>query len=166
MAILDDTTLDFISSSAEQSVRLGVRLGEMLDVGDLICLSGELGTGKTTFAQGIGRGWGAAQSITSPTFVVVNEYPRMRGREVLYHIDCYRLESQADFFSAGLTDILDSDNVIMVEWPERIISFLPENRFWIDLRFINDTKRGLRFKAYGDRAGDLLNEFRKSSFGV
>ena len=126
MAILDDTTLDFISSSTDQSIRLGVRLGELLQVGDLICLSGELGTGKTTFAQGIGRGWGAAQSITSPTFVIVNQYPRMKENAVLYHIDCYRLDSQADVFSAGLTDILDSDSAIMIEWPERIISMLPE----------------------------------------
>lgn len=166
MAILDDTTLDFISSSAEQSIRLGVRLGELLQIGDLICLSGELGTGKTTFAQGIGRGWGASQAVTSPTFVIVNEYSKTRGSSALYHIDCYRLDTQIDVFTAGLADVLDSANAIMIEWPERIISLLPDDRFWLDLRFINETKRGLRFKASGDRASQLLHDFRKSAFGV
>ena len=166
MAILDDTTLDFISSSTEQSVRLGVRLGELLQVGDLICLSGELGTGKTTFAQGIGRGWGASQGVTSPTFVLVNEYPRTRGKATLYHIDCYRLDTPTDIFTAGIEELLDRDCAIMIEWPERIISLLPDDRFWLDLRFINETKRGLRFKADGDRAGQLLSDFRKSAFGV
>jgi tRNA threonylcarbamoyladenosine biosynthesis protein TsaE len=166
MAILDDTTLDFISSSAEQSVRLGVRLGELLLVGDLICLSGELGTGKTIFAQGIGRGWGATQGVTSPTFVLVNEYPKARDKEILYHIDCYRLNTPTDVFSAGIGDVLDSESTIMIEWPERIINMLPEDRFWLNLRYISETKRGLRFKANGDRAGQLLKDFRKSAFGV
>jgi tRNA threonylcarbamoyladenosine biosynthesis protein TsaE len=166
MAILDDTTLDFISSSTEQSIRLGVRLGELLLVGDLICLSGELGTGKTIFAQGIGRGWGASQGATSPTFVLVNEYSKGGDKEILYHIDCYRLDTPADVFTAGIGEVLDSESTIMIEWPERIINMLPDDRFWLDLRYISETKRGLRFKADGNRAIQLLNDFRKSAFGV
>lgn len=166
MAILDDTTLDFISSGAEQTIRLGARLGELLQVGDLICLSGELGAGKTAFAQGIGRGWGATQAVTSPTFVLVNEYPKLRDRVTLYHIDCYRLDSPVDIFTSGIEELLDSDSVFMIEWPERIESLLPEDRFWLDLRFINETKRGLRFKASGERASQLLNDFRQGAFGV
>ena len=166
MAILDDTPLDFISSSTEQSIRLGVRLGELMLIGDLICLSGELGTGKTTIAQGIGRGWGASQDVTSPTFVLINEYTKMGGKSTLYHIDCYRLDSPTDTFTAGIEDVFDRESSIMIEWPERIISLLPEDRFWLDLRFINETKRGLRFKADGDRASQLLHDFRKSAFGV
>lgn len=166
MAILDERTLDFISNSPEQTLRLGVRLGELLQVGDLLCLSGELGTGKTALAQGIGRGWGAARRVTSPSFTLVNEYPRMRDGRILYHIDCYRLESPAEIVTAGLQDVLEDGGATMIEWPERIAALLPAERLWIDLRHISDTRRGLRIKASGQRAEELLKSFRQSAFGV
>jgi tRNA threonylcarbamoyladenosine biosynthesis protein TsaE len=166
MAILDENTLDFISSGVEQTIRLGVRLGELLQAGDCLCLSGELGTGKTALAQGVGRGWGAGQRITSPTFTLVNEYPRLRDGRVLYHIDCYRLEGEADVMSAGLGDILSDGATAMIEWPERIAPLLPSDRLWIEMRHINDTRRGLRLKAEGQRAAELLKQFRQSAFGV
>ena len=84
MAILDEKTIDFISTNVDQTIRLGVRLGELLEVGDLVCLAGELGTGKTAMAQGIGRGWGAGRRVTSPSFTLVNEYPRLRDDRILY----------------------------------------------------------------------------------
>lgn len=166
MAILDERTLDFISSSVEQTVRLGVRLGELLIVGDVIGLSGELGSGKTAFAQGIGRGWGANRHVTSPTFTLVNEYQRLNDPRKLYHIDCYRLEGEADTITTGIDDILIDGGVIMIEWPERISAILPEERLWIELRHISETRRGIRIKADGDRALELLQQFRQSAFGI
>jgi tRNA threonylcarbamoyladenosine biosynthesis protein TsaE len=166
MAILDERTLDFISSSVEQTVRLGVRLGELLIVGDVIGLSGELGSGKTAFAQGIGRGWGANRHVTSPTFTLVNEYQRLNDPRKLYHIDCYRLEGEADTITTGIDDILIDGGVIMIEWPERISAILPEGRLWIELRHISETRRGIRIKADGDRALELLQQFRQSAFGI
>lgn len=166
MAILDEQTLDFISTGVEQSVRLGVRLGELLQLGDLICLAGELGSGKTALAIGIGRGWGASLPVTSPSYTLVNEYPRMRDGRILYHIDCYRLEAAPDVATAGLDDILADGGAIMIEWPERITALLPEDRLWIDLRYISDTRRGLLIKAAGERPAKLLKQFRQSAFGV
>lgn len=166
MAILDERTLDFISSSVDQTVRLGVRLGEMLEVGDLICLSGELGSGKTAMAQGIGRGWGASRQVSSPSFTLIHEYPRLRDGRLLYHIDCYRLENLADVATSGLQDVLEDGGAIMIEWPERIADLLPEDRLWIDLRYVSETRRGLRIQAFGDRPAELLKEFRRSAFGV
>ena len=166
MAILDERTLDFISSSDEQTVRLGVRLGELLIVGDVICLSGDLGSGKTAFAQGIGRGWGASRHVTSPTFTLVNEYQRLNDPRKLYHIDCYRLKGEADTITTGIDDILMNGGVIMIEWPERISAILPEERLWIELRHISETRRGVRIKADGDRALKLLQQFRQSAFGI
>ncbi len=166
MAILDERTLDFISTSVEQTTRLGVRLGELIQVGDLICLAGELGSGKTALAKGIGRGWGAGLPVTSPSFTLVNEYPRLRDGRILYHVDCYRLEGEAQIVTAGLADIIDDGGAIMIEWPEHIARLLPEERLWIDLRYISDTRRGLRVQAIGDRAADLLAQFRHSAFGV
>ncbi|MCP4427539.1 MAG: tRNA (adenosine(37)-N6)-threonylcarbamoyltransferase complex ATPase subunit type 1 TsaE [Chloroflexi bacterium] len=166
MAILDKWTLDFISGSTEQTTRLGVRLGELLQPHDVLCLSGELGTGKTVMARGIGRGWGTAVRVTSPSFTLVNEYPRARDGRILHHIDCYRLESEADAFTVGLEDIFDGSGAIMVEWPERIESWLPVDRLWIALNYLSRTRRTLRITASGERSAALLTAFKKSAFGV
>jgi tRNA threonylcarbamoyladenosine biosynthesis protein TsaE len=166
VAILDEKTLDFVSISYEQTVRLGVRLGELLFPGDLICLAGDLGSDKTALAQGIGRGWGTTCRITSPTFTIVNEYPRLHDGRILYHIDCYRLEEAADMITAGLEDIVMDGRTLMIEWPERIATILPTARLWIDLRHVDETRRGLRMKAMGERPEELLKRFKQSAFGV
>lgn len=166
MAILDKWTLDFISSSYDQTVRLGVRLGELLLIDDLLCLSGELGVGKTALAQGVGRGWGAAIRVTSPSYVLVNQYPRLRDGRILYHIDCYRLENPSDIESSGIEDILDSEGAVMIEWPERIEFLLSADRLWIDISHLSMTRRKLRFTAAGDRSAKLLEEFKRSAFGI
>lgn len=166
MAILDKWTLDFVSSNLEQTVRLGVRLGELLQPHDVVCLSGELGTGKTAMARGIGRGWGTAVRVTSPSFTLVNEYPRARDGRILHHIDCYRLETEADAYTVGLDDIFDDDGAIMVEWPDRIAPWLPTDRFWIELDYLSETRRALRFIASGERSEALFEAFKKSAFGV
>lgn len=166
MAILGENTLDFTSTSVEQTERLGVRLGELLGAHDVICLAGPLGAGKTVLARGIGRGWGTALRVTSPTFTLVNEYPRFSDGRILYHVDCYRLSSWGDIVTAGLEDVLDGDGAIMIEWPERIEELLPEDCFWIRLRFLSEFRRGMRITAEGDRSVQLLEAFRRSAFGI
>ncbi len=166
MAILNEKTVDFTSNSVEQTVRLGIRLGELLQPHDLLCLSGELGAGKTALCRGIGRGWGTTLRVTSPTFTIVNEYPRSKDGRILYHVDCYRLASEADAETVALEDILDGEGAVVMEWPERIQSFLPTDSLWISLTYLSDTRRTLRFEASGERAADLLKQFKKSAFGV
>lgn len=166
MAILDDRTLDFLSSSVAQTERLGIRLGELLEPRDVVCLSGELGAGKTALARGVGRGWGSPIRVTSPTFVLVNEYPRPHDGCILYHIDCYRLERATDIMTVGLEDIFDSEAAILIEWPEHIVEMLPEDRLWIALAYDSPTRRRLRFNASGSRSTVLLGDFRKNAFGV
>ena len=166
MAILDERTLDFVSTSVPQTERLGIRLGELLEPRDVVCLAGELGAGKTALARGIGRGWGTPLRVTSPTFVLVNEYPRPRDGGILYHIDCYRLESPGDVATVGLDDVLDSDAAVMIEWPERILSLLPTDRLWIALTYDSPTRRRLCLTASGPRSTILLGDFRKNAFGV
>jgi tRNA threonylcarbamoyladenosine biosynthesis protein TsaE len=166
MAILTEQTLDFVSNSLEQTVRLGVRLGELLEPGDLVCLSGELGAGKTVLARGIGRGWGASQRVTSPTFTLVNQYPRLRDGCLLYHVDGYRLESAGDIATVGIEDLLDGSGAMMIEWPERLETLLPPDRLWIEMSYVNETRRSLRFSAEGKRSAELLKQFRQSAFGV
>ncbi len=166
MAILDENTLDFTSSSEEQTVRLGVRLGELLQPGDILALAGDLGAGKTAMARGIGRGWGTALRVTSPTFTLINEYARVRDGCILYHVDCYRLSGRGDIVTAGLEDIFENQGAFMIEWPERMESWLPADRLWIAFRHISQTRRGLRFTAAGPRSKELLQQFRRSAFGV
>lgn len=174
MAILDERSLDFVSSSVEQTVRLGVRLGELLQEGDVLCLSGELGAGKTALARGIGRGWGSSLRVTSPTFTLINEYPRARDGVILYHVDCYRLEpvstngetEAGQWVTTGLEDLLYGGATLMIEWPERVLSHLPADRLWITLRYVNETRRGLRLTAEGVRSLALLQDFRRQAFGV
>lgn len=147
-------------------MRLGVRLGELLQVNDILCLAGDLGTGKTVLARGVGRGWGTAIRVTSPTFTLVNQYPRMHDDRILYHIDCYRLELEGDIVTAGLEDIMLADGAFMIEWPERITSMLPEDNLLIEISHMTETKRKMRFTAGSGRSLDLLKAFKRSAFGV
>ena len=166
MAILNERTVDFTSSSAEQTVRLGVRLGELMGLNDVLCLSGELGAGKTALARGIGRGWGTIARVTSPTFTLIHEYARSKDGRILYHLDCYRLQNEADVETIGLEDVLDGYGPLMIEWPERVVTWLPADHLWITLTYISQTRRSLRLEAHGPRSAELLQEFKKSAFGV
>jgi tRNA threonylcarbamoyladenosine biosynthesis protein TsaE len=164
MPILDDHTLEFLSHSPEQTRRVGVRLGEMLNAGHLVCLEGDLGSGKTTLTQGIARGWGALDSVTSPTFVLVNEYHRADA-EVLYHVDAFRLATAQEAGAMGLGELLAQGRVVVVEWPSHIDSILPPDHLRVGMRWVDDSRRSLQFQAGGGMHLRLLGEFRKAAFG-
>ncbi len=166
MPILPPNVLDFISSSPDQTARLGMRLGEHLLPGDVLCLSGTLGAGKTAFAAGVGHGWGAREPVNSPTFVLAHEHRRDRDATRLYHLDCYRLAGIEDAESIGIDDMLTGENVMIIEWPERIEALLPADRLWIALTADDvETRRQLHFRADGMRAQTLLDTFRRHAFG-
>ena len=165
MPILDQHSLDFWSHSAEQTLRFGARLGELLLPGDTISLSGELGAGKTTFVAGLARGWGSTDQVTSPTFVLVNVYRRPDGQR-LWHLDSYRLAAGRDAVSFGFDDLLDSGGVVVVEWPENILDALPPERLNLSLTWVDHTRRGLRFGADGERYQRLLEEYRRAAFSA
>jgi len=128
----------------------------MISEGDLICLRGELGAGKTTLAAGIGNGWGAREIVNSPTFVLVNEYTDSRGCR-LYHIDAYRLRDAADSQSIALDDLLDDPHgAVMIEWAERVQEALPDECLQIDLVAVDDHTRQVKLEARGERHRRLL----------
>ncbi len=167
MPILDSHTLDFVSHSPEQTRRFGIRLGALLQPGDVVCLEGELGTGKTCLAQGIGKGMGVTDPITSPTFTLIAEHHPPPPAPVLYHIDLYRLMAPVDeALAMGLDDYLLGNGVCLVEWADRIWPIVPEERLWITLRHLDVSKRGIVMKANGRRFDDLLEKFRESAFGI
>ena len=162
--ILDEHTVDFISHSTEQTRRMGARLGQLFIGGEVLCLIGELGTGKTCLVQGIGRGLGVMDQITSPTFTLVNEYP---GETLaLYHIDLYRVTDVAGAFTFGLDDYLYGDGVCAIEWAEHVQEVWPDEYLLLSLRYTDSTKRGFTMRGFGDRYEHLVKQFRQSAFGV
>lgn len=165
MPILREGELDIISHSVEQTQRLGTRLGALLEPGDVICLSGDMGAGKTMFSVGIGRGWGALTPLTSPTYNLIHEHRRKQDDVRLFHLDCYRLTSVEEAEHIGLDDVLDRRGPVILEWPEHIEDVLPEKRLWIELRILEPTRRNFIFNATGERYEKLLEDFRKTIFG-
>ncbi len=166
MPILREGELDIISHSVEQTQRLGSRLGALLEPGDVICLSGDMGAGKTMFAIGIGRGWGTKVPLTSPTYNLIHEHRRDKDNKRLYHLDCYRLESTDETEQIGLDDVLAGRGPVILEWPEHIEEVLPEKRLWIELRILEPTRRNFIFNATGERYEELLKAFQEAAFGI
>jgi len=164
MPILEGQSIDFQSHSPEQTIRIGVRLGELLKPSDLVCLAGDLGSGKTTLAQGIARGWGSLDLVTSPSFILVNQY-RRADQQILYHVDAFRMEGVEDAYLIGLHELIEGTAPMLLEWPERIAKMLPSERLWITLRWVDELRRGLQLEAYGLRYERMLDHFRRSAFG-
>jgi tRNA threonylcarbamoyladenosine biosynthesis protein TsaE len=163
MPILDPHTMDFFSRSPEQTRRIGMRLGGALQPGDVICLQGDLGAGKTTFVQGIALGWGSLDSVSSPTFIIVNVY--RRGDDArLFHMDAYRLDSTPEAEELDLDTML-SQGPLLIEWPERMDGLVPLERLWINLEHLTDEEREMKFRASGSRYTDLLDVIRKAAYG-
>jgi tRNA threonylcarbamoyladenosine biosynthesis protein TsaE len=170
MVLLEEHMLEFISRSAEQTQRLGARLGTLLQGGDVICLQGPLGSGKTCLTQGIGRGWGARQQLVSPSFVLIREYVRTEDDQKLYHVDLYRVSGAEQAWELGVDDFLGTENAVsVIEWAERAESLIPTEHLWIKLGFVErvDTvRRHLWFSAHGQRHEALLRAFRQTAFGA
>lgn len=163
MPILDSRAFEFFSRGPEQTRRLGIRLGALLRPGDLICLSGDLGAGKTTLVQGMAQGFGSLDAVSSPTFVIVNQYRRPDGA-VLSHLDAYRLQNAYEGEDLDLYLMLER-GALVVEWPERIEAALPADRLWVKLRYMAEEQRGMQFNSHGKRYETLLAAFRRQVLG-
>ena len=163
MPILDSHTIEFFSRSPEQTRRIGMRLGGEIKAGDVICLQGDLGAGKTTFVQGLAQGWGSQDSVSSPTFILVNLY-RRANVDQLFHFDAYRLESITEAEELDLDSMME-EGALVVEWPERLGDLVPRERLWIHFEHMAEEQRQMRINAYGKRYDDLLDGIRESVFG-
>jgi tRNA threonylcarbamoyladenosine biosynthesis protein TsaE len=163
---LGSGSVEFISHNIDQTLRVGARLGQLLVGGDVICLAGNLGAGKTALTKGIAAGWGALEAVTSPTFTLIHEHRRARDKQVLYHVDCYRLHGTADAWGIGLEDLLHDDGIVVIEWPEHIQAALPEDHLWIRLDIMDETQRRMVFNATGERYTTLVETFRQQVSGA
>lgn len=119
--------------SPEETRRLAVAITPILIPGDVIALSGDLGAGKTTFVQGLGAGLGVSGRVTSPTFVLMREYPG--GRYPLMHIDVFRLNKVQEVLDLGYDEFLDPSSVVAVEWADVIEPLLPQEHLLVEISF-------------------------------
>lgn len=141
------------SSSATETELPGESIGRFARAGDVLFLSGDLGAGKTCFVRGLARGLESADRVSSPSFVLVNQY---RGRVTLYHVDLYRVEGPGPFEELGLWDYAE-DGVLAIEWPERAGQGLPAATLAITFEHgAAPDERLLRFRAEGSRGTELL----------
>jgi len=162
--ILDRNSLEIISRSAEQTRRVGMRLGALMQPGDVVCLIGDLGAGKTTFVQGLAAGWGSLDPVSSPTFVIVNLYRRL-DQTHLFHLDAYRLSGPAEAADLDLDAMLE-DGSLVIEWADIIADALPDERLWVNLHYVDEFQRDLVFSAHGDHYDKILAAFREQVYGV
>ena len=130
--------LTFTTSSAEETITLGEKIGRLLKKGDIIAMQGTLAAGKTTITKGIARALGITDTITSPTFCLISEY---YGTMPLYHMDVYRLDGTEDFINLGTDDMLYGDGVSIIEWSEKIMDELPSNTIVLKITPQDDGKR-------------------------
>lgn len=159
--ILEQNTLDFISHSEAQTHRLGARLATLLTAGDVLALLGNLGTGKTRWAQGVCQGLEVTDPVVSPTFTLVNEY---RGRLPVYHIDLYRLTDGAEAATFGLEEYLYGNGVSLIEWADRALNFLPTDYLAVTLYHLDESKRRVVLRPHGARFRALLEKFKEITF--
>jgi tRNA threonylcarbamoyladenosine biosynthesis protein TsaE len=161
--ILDQNAMEIFSRSSEQTRRIGMRLGPLIQPGDVICLAGDLGSGKTTLVQGLAAGWGSLDPVSSPSFVLVNMY-RRADAQILYHLDAYRLNDPQEAVELDIDEMLYRGSLV-IEWADRIEAALPKDKLWISFRWIGDMQRNLLITANGKRYQSLLVSFRQRVYG-
>jgi len=147
--------LYIMSESLQETRSLGEKIGRKLGSKFIICLSGELGSGKTSFVQGLARGLDVPENyyITSPTYSIIHEYP---GRVPLFHIDLYRIRGKDEIFETGLYEVLDRFGIFAIEWPDLLINDLPADYTAIHFEVKDDDKRKISITAHGERTVDLI----------
>lgn len=151
------------TTDAAQTRALGARVARALHEGDILALVGDLGAGKTTFTQGLAQGLGIRTAITSPTFVLINRYRDGQGR-TLHHADCYRLaDAPAEMWDVGLGDLFAGDDIVVVEWADRIPSLLPEEFLEIAFAYLDEDRRQICLTAHGARYVAHLQHLEKNA---
>lgn len=123
--------MEFIVDSVDKTLALGIKIGQLVNPGDIICLIGDLGTGKTHLTKGIANGLQIKSNITSPTFTIVNEY---EGRLKLYHFDVYRVNDADEIYAIGFDEYIFSDGVSIIEWANYIEELIPKEHIGINIK--------------------------------
>ncbi|KAB3532422.1 tRNA (adenosine(37)-N6)-threonylcarbamoyltransferase complex ATPase subunit type 1 TsaE [Alkaliphilus pronyensis] len=134
------------------------KLGQLVDKGDIICLTGDLGAGKTVFSKSFAKGLGVQEVVTSPTFTIIQEY---EGRIPMYHFDVYRIDNPLDMEDIGIDEYLFGNGVCIIEWASNIKDILPENCLWLHMKVTGQVSRRICFEAQNQRYISLVKEMMK-----
>ena len=146
-------SVKIVSSSKEMTQELGSFVASFVKPGEVILLTGDLGAGKTTFAGGLGHGFGLNEEIISPTFNILKCY--FKAKIPMYHIDAYRLEGQN--LELGLEEYIEGDGVCLIEWPQYIESLLPDERLEISIHHLGGDNREFNFSSTDKRFDELMH---------
>ena len=154
-------SIQITTHSEAETRNLGQLLGSQIDRPIRIALTGDLGSGKTAFVQGLAKGLDVSQQyyVTSPTFTLINEYP---GRHPLLHVDLYRIEHLDEPGEIELEEIFERDAVIAVEWAEKLPRDMLSDHLNLHFKIVSDEIRQIDIFAYGQQAGNLLRAIQKS----
>ncbi len=152
--------MEIISKSAKATLRVGKVIARNLQRGDIVCLFGELGSGKTVLTKGIARGLGIKRNrIVSPSFVLMRQH---KGKLALYHFDLYRLKRLDDICAIGYEEFLYGDGIAVIEWADRLGDLTPKEFLRIELSVLGPAKRQIKFSAIGARHKELLKEIHEN----
>lgn len=142
-------------SNQKELEKIARKLGESVNSGDIICMSGDLGAGKTTFTQALAVGLGVKDYVTSPTFILINEY---RGRIPLYHFDVYRIGDISEMEDLGYDEYFYGDGVCAIEWANLIKDILPQDYLWIEIKITGMESRYVCFSGTNDYYDKIIEE--------
>jgi len=152
-------TMKIISESVNDTLKLGKLIAKNLHKGDILCLFGELGCGKTVLTKGIAQGLGIKSSkIISPSFVLIREH--LKGRLPLYHFDLYRLKDAHDILALGYEEYLFDDGVTVVEWADRLKYLIPKELLKISLKVTGEKKRSIEISASGQQYEEMVHKLK------
>jgi tRNA threonylcarbamoyladenosine biosynthesis protein TsaE len=131
---------EYITKNPDETIQLGIKFAKKLKKGDIVCITGELGVGKTVFVKGIAKGLGIKERIISPSYILVREYPEKK----FYHIDLYRIGPK-DFIQSGLEQYLSDENICVIEWADRAKSIITGKCIKVKIELIDKNKRKIIF---------------------
>jgi len=149
--------MQIISKSPEQTQQIGKQLGQLAKPGDVMLFTGDLGAGKTCLTQGIAWGLDIDEFAASPSFTIMREH---YGRLPLYHVDFYRLDSIEDIYDLGIDDYLFGKGLCAIEWAEKGMELMPEERLLIEIEYVSENERRLDLKASGVRYNEILSDLK------
>ncbi len=144
---------NYISKSAEDTKKLGQKIGNIAEPGIIILLSGDLGSGKTLLVKGIGSVLGINErEITSPSYTLINEY---QNHQTLYHMDLYRLSRKEDLYDIGFEEYFDKEGILAIEWPEIADDLIPDEYIKLTFEIIDIEERKIEIEIYGENAAQI-----------
>ena len=153
--VAQEISVEITVDSPEQTILLAEHISKYLNSGDIICLSGDLGAGKTFFSQALCKALGVEDYVTSPTFNIMNQYD---GKFPVYHFDVYRIADEDEMYEIGFEEFIFGRGVSIIEWASLIENLIPKTAIWIDILTTGETSRKLILSGQVEKLGRFVHE--------